>query len=258
MNSKLSKIFNKRLPEIPTAPDPKRPHPHTSVGIEVELEGVFHTQPEMKMWNVVGDGSLINGIEFVSEPVWGTAISDALHELSSVLRVNKPVVSFRTSTHIHVNCLDMTGPQLIKMIKIYLMYEAALFRLHEGRENNIFCVPAYSSVVIQRAYGFLFDYVLEVPIHRWSLRSKYAALNINSLLDFGTLEFRHMSGCVDVRLISNWIDLILQIKAASLREDVDIRDPSDVWGVQLQHLDIRDGDLEKGQRIIDSVNMRRH
>lgn len=252
--TKLSKIFGKRLPEIPTLPDPLRPHPHTSVGIEVELEGRFPNLNEMKMWRVEREGSLIDGVEFVSEPVWGTAISDALEELQRTLEDNEPVVTFRTSTHVHINCLDITQDQLIKMMSIYLLYEVPLFRLHGDRIHNIFCVPTHSSVEIQKAYASLYDYVSGAGRNTNNLRSKYAALNPNSLQTFGTLEFRHMAGCTDMGLVSDWINMLLQLKSAALR-DVDMLNPREVWGDMLPSLQIEEGDVQLGMQVIDSINM---
>ena len=253
--TKLSTIFDKRLAEIPVVPDLARPHPHTSVGIEIELEGTFPNVRDMKRWRAVQDGSLVGGVEFVSEPVWGTAISDALEEIDIILGNSEPVISFRTSTHIHINCLDITEHQLVKMIHLYILYELPIFRMHEGRTDNIFCVPAYSSVAIQKAYAALFDYVTGNGRGQWALRSKYAALNINSLNTFGTLEFRHMAGCLDMGKVSDWINMLLQLKVAALRDDVDINDPRDVWGSQFKNLDIKQGDLEKGHQMIESINM---
>lgn len=258
-SSNLSRIFNKRLPEIPTMPDPLRPHPHTSVGIEVELEGSFRDIPDMKMWRVESEGSLIGGVEFVSEPVWGTAITDALMELDKVLKENSPVISFRTSTHVHINCLDITATQLIRLMSIYAMYELPLFRMHGDRINNIFCVPVSSSVELQKSYAGLYDYTEQLGDgSRWRVRSKYAALNPNSLVDFGTLEFRHMAGCTDMGEISNWIDTLLQMKASALRDDLDITNPRDVWGSEVDRLHIQEGDLERGSQVIESINMWRY
>ncbi len=114
---KISNIVNRRLPEIPVAPDDRRPHPHTSVGIEVEVEGVQVDEFESKRWKVVKEGSLQNGVEFVSDPVWGTAIVDALDELTEFFGQNPPYISYQTSVHIHDNVLDMYPHHLERMVK---------------------------------------------------------------------------------------------------------------------------------------------
>ena len=78
MTAKLGHIVGKRFTEIPAGLDYSRPHPHTSVGIEIEVEKVPRIPPDFKRWTVNSDGSLINGLEYISDPVWGTAITDAL------------------------------------------------------------------------------------------------------------------------------------------------------------------------------------
>ena len=69
MKTKLGQMVGKRLPEFAVGPDQARPHPHTSVGIEVECEGITIYEAcrwESKRWRAVEEGSIQNGCEFVS------------------------------------------------------------------------------------------------------------------------------------------------------------------------------------------------
>jgi len=250
---KLSQMLGRKMNEIPCGPDYSRPHPHSSVGIEVELEGIrgWHHRT-WKRWSFVKDGSTHNGIEFVSEPVWGTAITDALDELDDYLQGQEPHVSFRTSVHVHVNVLDMTKEQIAHMIRLYLIYEPALFKLHDkwNRSNNIFCVPAQRSVAIQRGYAKMIRHLENGGLDEEYLASKYSALNINCIRSFGTLEFRHMGGTAEMGEVSSWIDVLLQLKVAALLDEP-LYDPREVWGDQYDKLDITDDDLNKGKIILD-------
>ncbi len=260
--TRMSQLVSKRLAEIPTMPDETRPHPHTSVGIEVEVEGmgsmgasasVFNN---LKCWNVVSDGSLQNGIEFVSEPVWGTAITDALEELKGVFISHPPHISFRTSIHVHINILDMSDSQLIHMVKTYLVYEQPLFRLHEewGRVENIFCVPAFKSLDIQKGYSSLIRGIGRGSVSTSYIPSKYSAMNPNSIGSLGTLEFRHMGGTADTDAISEWINVLLQLKVAGLNGS-DTSNPHAVWGDQLPLLNITETDVACGLETVDNLNL---
>ena len=253
----MSEMLDRKLPEIPVAPDPLRPHPHTSVGIEVELEGVtISRRANLKRWEIVGDGSLQDGCEFVSLPVWGTAITDALEELQDVLAEYTPHVSFRTSVHVHINILDMDLQALAKMIQLYIIYEPALFRLHDNwdRKNNIFCVPCRKSRAIFSAYSALLRDLNHNRYRGGYLRSKYCAMNINSVGTLGTLEFRHMGGTTEVNKIDSWINILLQLKVAAL-SDVDIFNVDEVWGPYRNNLDVQDKDIESGVELINQLSM---
>tara|TARA_R110000851_G_scaffold37319_4_gene96457 strand:+ start:2961 stop:3737 length:777 start_codon:yes stop_codon:yes gene_type:complete len=254
---KISEALDKRLAEFPVLPDHTRPHPHTSVGIEVELEGLRKSDfNDLKRWRIVSDGSLHDGIEFVSDPVWGTAITDALNELDDQLRGKEPHLSPRTSIHVHINVLDMEMDALARFIKLYVMYEAPLFRLHEewNRTTNIFCTPCHKSVKIMRSYSNIIKNLKRQHINRTDLPSKYCAMNTKCLTSLGTLEFRLMGGSVDIVKIDRWINILLQLKLAAL-EDRDINNPEEVWGPYFPTLEIVAEDIEQGKRMVDYLTL---
>jgi hypothetical protein len=252
----ISKLVGKTLNETPIQPDPSRPLESSSVGIEVEVEGIDPYNDEFVFWRIAGDGSLQGGVEFISQPVWGTGITSALSELDTCLKKHKPYLSFRTSVHVHVNALDLDTNQLIHFIKLYLMYEPALFRLHKewNRYENIFCVPAMKSTAIQRGYlNLLYD--LENEQLRDSYVSyKYSALNPNSLTRFGTLEFRHMGGCCDVDKIDRWINILLQLKSAAI-DQTDITKSSDVFQNLHSSMNIKANDLVEGREMLEFIQL---
>lgn len=264
-SKKVSQLVGVRMSEIPVGLDFSRPHPHTSVGIEVEVEDLSDQPPEMKRWTTTTDGSLVNGTEFVSDPVWGTAITDALVELSDVFKVLKPKTSFRCSTHIHMNILDLMLPQLRRLIYLGVLYEPAFFRMHNQRLDNIFCVPVAASYRIQAAYVTVLEELedrssISLRPRRGSrehwLQSKYAAINPNNITTLGTIEYRHMGGVIDPALISDWIDILLQLKtSALLLEDEEIYNPEEVWGEYRNRLDIRDEDIVSGRSIINHFSI---
>lgn len=259
----IAQVLSKRLPEIPCMEDQARPLAHSSVGIEYEIENLSEIPPGLKRWSVShNEGSVINGVELISDPVWGTAITDALDELQSVI-CDQPVrASFRTSVHVHSNVLDIDANVLDRLFKIYLLYEPAIFRLpfNNGRQNNVFCVPAQISGQIQTHYRQLTSSLgttrgLSTLGSRLNgdltqLESKYAALNPNSIRNFGTIEFRHMRGTTSVRDISDWVDIILQLKKAAIM-DVDMYNPEAVWEKFAPDLTLTPEELEHGTYLIN-------
>jgi len=255
---KISKMLGKRLSQFTIEPDYSRPHHQTSVGIEVEVEGVDATDEDFKRWTVTNDGSLQGGIELVSLPVWGSGISDALMELDNFFKRSPPYLSFRTSVHVHVNMLDLDTRTVIYLLNLYLFYEKPLFRLHQkwNRYDNMFCVPVRKSIDIQSAYSALIKDLERGRVKGSYVGHKYSALNPNSLSKFGTLEFRHMGGCSDVKEISNWINILLQLKvAAILREP--FTDVNEVFGEYASMLKVTDKDLEEGRKMLNYINLKR-
>ena len=258
---KIGEITGRTLQEYPVDEDLRRPHPKCSVGIEVEIEGVRvisdKVQKSMTLWGLQHDGSLQNGIELVSQPVWGSAITDSLDQLRMFFKKYKAYLSFRTSVHIHVNVLDLEPEELEHFIKLYLFYEPSLFRLHMdwNRYENIFCVPARKSVRIQDGYAEL---LRDVKRHgrcgRQYVGCKYAAMNPNSVGTFGTLEFRHMGGTDNVDRIDKWINILLQMKVAA-QAVAPFDQPSDVFGRYSKDLVVRTSDIQDGWNMLEYVNM---
>ena len=251
---KLSKITRRSIPQYTVMPDYQRPHPQTSVGIEIELEGLrpYNIRFPFKRWKIVEDGSLRGGIELVSDPVWGSAIDDALEEISQFFGEYNPIISERTSVHVHVNILDMETEELIRFVNNYIMYEPALFRMHRNwdRENNIFCVPCYKSSEIQKSYSRLLYHLKRETLGNDYLPYKYAAMNPNSLYNLGTLEFRHMGGTKDVNQINQWINVLLQLKVSALLE-ADVNNLKDVFGEFSDLIDFKEEDLNNYQTVKD-------
>jgi len=261
---KIGDITGRTLQEYAVSEDPNRPHPKCSVGIEVELEGIPQVSTAAKkalsLWTLAHDGSLQNGIELVSKPVWGSAITDALNELRKFFKTYKAYLSFRTSVHVHVNVLDLEPKELEHLIKLYLFYEPSLFRLHSdwNRYENIFCVPARKSVRIQEGYAALLHDVKERGQCGTSyVGCKYAALNPNSVGHFGTLEFRHMGGTDNVDRIDKWINLLLQLKVAA-EASAPFDQPHDVFGKYEKELTIRTSDIQDGWNMLEYINMQGH
>ncbi len=255
---KISQLVGKKLDQFEVLPDKNRPSDN-AVGIEIEVENLdMSDKYKLKLWNQVGDGSIVRGVEFVSKPIWGTAIKDALDEIRVVFKKHDPYLSFRTSVHVHLNVLDMSPEQLEHFVFLYVMYEVPLFRLHEdwGRYDNIFCVPVRKSMKVQDGYALLLADLRRNTVRPEYVGYKYSAFNPNSLALFGTMEFRHMGGTADMDRVDEWINILLQLKLAA-DEGLTLDQPSDVFGKYQGLLDIRPQDIAEGLELIDYITMKR-
>ena len=180
----------------------------TYIGIEVEVENVRAWGDPYTLWAMKEDGSLRNGgREYVSIPLNGENVPIALLHLFQNL--NEDIqFSHRTSIHVHVNVQNLTLDSITGIILTYLAVEPLLFKfVGHDRDKSIFCVPLYETELPNR----LVSRFLKNPALFRMENARYAALNLDAMRKFGTLEFRHLFGTSDMDILMTWINLILSI-----------------------------------------------
>lgn len=231
-----SPYIGKQLIREQFTPKHKLSDPNTYVGIEVEVEGILTSSrvgairtPDKNivayLWSNVEDGSLRNnGREFVSVPVKGQEIEYALTNLEAFLTKNKDCVghefSDRTSVHVHINARDLTMEQLASWILLYTAVEPVLYNFCGGnRHKNIFCVPLNQAHSLEGTVNYFVEHckvesrhVLDV-LGAWK---KYCGFNLKPISKYGTLEFRHMVGTMDVPRLMAWIDILLMLRTYAI------------------------------------------
>lgn len=195
-----------------------RPKEGVDVGIEIEVEGTNLPEGVQTFWKVVGDGSLRNGLEYVHRsPINVRKVAESLEVLEKAFIEAKavPDFSFRTSVHVHVNCLTMEYVQVLNYIYTYFLLENILVDFcGEERKGNRFCLR------LQDADGSL-EYIEKLfaskgreGVFRRIPRDmvRYAALNVEAMPKFGTLEFRSMRGTLDSNIIVPWAETLVHIR----------------------------------------------
>ena len=187
------------------------------VGIEVEVErGNTERIPGLKHWTWTGDGSLrYNGVEFVSYPISGVALEDALSELRGALTSMGAETSSRCSVHCHIDFSAKTMRQVMSFVTGFALFECILFSASgKDRYWNMY-TPGLSSCYSQVQLAREINKAVsadnnDVPrlVDSWN---KYSCINLRSLGQFGTVELRSKSGTVEVEEISEWICMLLQL-----------------------------------------------
>lgn len=194
------------------------------VGIEVEVENC-RSLSEPRHWRVIGDGSLRNnGAEILLDgPMCGARLVAALSNLSDTLRENPELVcSERTSVHVHVNVRDLTYKQVQNVLLIYIATESALYKMGgKMRYENIYC-PGISSALEQMPLmrNFMKDSYHDFAdaCYNWC---KYTGINMRSVPDIGTVEFRAHEGTLDVDRIHAWVNVLLSLVEYAKNNDRD-------------------------------------
>jgi hypothetical protein len=185
-------------------------------GIEIEIENARLLRDKFGVWSTREDGSLRNGIEYVSVPLRGNEVSWALDHLFAALGKSNHF-SPRTSVHIHLNVQPLKPEQLIAIILTYLAIEPLLYRfVGHDREKSQFCVPLYQTTILNDFLEFWNSHI-SVGRFNWG-NSRYAGLNLDAIRKFGTIEFRQLNGTNDVNKILNWINLLYCIYDFSVRK----------------------------------------
>ena len=187
-----------------------------AIGIEIEAEG-RNLLVRTEEWDVVGDGSLEDGVEYVlREPTSLKGARSALVSLQEALAGRGAVLkqSARTSVHVHVNVQSLSMKEMYTFVTAYLVLEGVLTRFcGKDREGNLFCLRAgdaeYRVASLANAVRTKdIDYLLDDD-HR------YSAINTCSLGRFGSLEFRAMRGSADFNTIHNWAAMLLLLRNKS-------------------------------------------
>ena len=195
------------------------------VGIEVEVEHLRDFQGDFVYWLDKEDGSLRdNGREYVTHPIPADHVPLALKELKGFLDVVNPKHSFstRTSIHVHLNVRDMSFKQLHALSLVYMLFEKAFYKFAgRDRSKNIFCVPHTDSVdyytvakameLSSKEDDMSIDDLLTLRRMFDNCR-RYVGFNVKCIPTYGTVEFRHLPGTMDITRITTWINLILSLK----------------------------------------------
>lgn len=226
---KLHEVFGMAAPRVPV-PSDEWPIPDCLVGLEFEYENPKGNAwverwwdrklPEISLaWATHDDGSLRdNGVEFVlRDPLMGKDLSDAI---SLLLDPMPPLeTTYRTSVHVHIDARDLELSELKTAVLLYALTEQGFFNYVGGqRETNNYCIPWYEApeylFPVSKA---LFDAEVDKGIlgRACANAQRYAALNINALRKYGSLEFRHYGDNVTEARIREWIGICLQLKLAA-------------------------------------------
>lgn len=199
----------------------RRKDPGPAVGIELEVEYPDTVIPATIVndaWLTTGEGSLRNGVEYVSN---GPQPLDSINEVIDNLYVQLPKrakSTIRCSTHLHVNCLHLTFRQIFGAIAFYYLIEDLLVDKHpDNRKGNLFCLRMSDA---ENVWEDLLTSVTEAqqngdPRMYFSLfsqdRHKYAALNLYMLKTLGTMEFRFMQAFLHRSGMAQWVDILTKV-----------------------------------------------
>lgn len=221
---------------------------NVDLGVEIELENLeeFNKYPlKHHFWHVTEDGSLRNyGREFILchmehgklggqlSPIRGKDFVDALDDWAKWHKkycevAEPPQATKRTSIHVHVDVRGMDVEEIGKFILLYATFEPTLFKiLNNGREEDIYCTPfALNFQGKARASRLINNHSQKGEVYESLNKSqKYESMNLRSILQRGSIEFRIHHGTTDTEEILRWVNILLILRRAAMDEDIQLID----------------------------------
>ena len=242
-------------------------------GVEIEVEGEVISTPPNSLWTLLADGSLRgNSGEYVLRtPSYGSVVAQQIELLISHLQENGGVQpSDRCGVHIHINMQNLRLNQLYNMLVLYFISEELLIEEYAPeRKGNLFCLSGQDAEgVIDWLSGTMRRSLTRILTHADTQKLKYAALNLSSLVRFGTLEFRAFStprNTEGLRRIMDLIKIFGKMKLQSRKyenpieivTDVSVLGPKDFFVKNYPLLNAKVPDLEdkvfSGVRLIQEI-----
>ena len=197
-------------------------HTHL-VGVEIEVAG-HRPNPfveYLRYWTTHRDGSIRgrHAVEFVfAVPLGGTDVLAALREWQTYVTNHQPLLEVNPSCsfHVHLDVRDLDTTQLTKLVMLYLALERGLYHFVGGdRKANPFSAPLYS------IDDMISDLETDVS-GEWVTRTvnfgRYAGLNLGAVSRYGSVEFRHHRGTLDIDEMVQWINIVGKFKDFALNE----------------------------------------
>lgn len=200
------------------------------VGVELEVEGRHLPTILPEGWLVKAEDSLrgeggrvVRGEagavdqprEYVSaRPVGLPTLMARLQELHKLL-TTRPVevrLTYRASTHIHLNMGGETLSTLLAFVSAFAIAEPVLLRLCGNERNgNLFCMPLYETgdavFAVQQLERLVTRQGFEFR------RGKYASLNLDPLFTLGSVEARCFPNTISPELVHRWAGWLVNLRS---------------------------------------------
>lgn len=182
-------------------------------GLEFEVEGGDLPIIRNDKIKSEADGSLREGIEYIfRKPLNKDESLLALQEINTILEASTPTFSFRTSTHVHINMLDVPYEQVLSTIYMLYLLEPCLIEFSgKGRKGNRFCLGLKDAEWFVSVLQNLFQAGNERNFFRCGRNSvdagdcKYSAINLAPLFYQGSIEVRTLRGTLDENVLNDWL-----------------------------------------------------
>lgn len=185
------------------------------VPFNVDEQGHQTYTTPLSLWNAKSDGSLRNfGIEYVMKnPLSFEGTKGALKEFKEALgTVPFLLEQPSTSVHVHMNVGTETPLVLANLSTTWFLFENLLLDFSgPTRRSNLFALGARLAEEQICNFTKMFKSIesgLPDPFAFHQQHVKYAALNLGTIKQFGSLEARSFKGTTDIEEILVWLGIL--------------------------------------------------
>lgn len=189
------------------------------IGIEIEVEGNHLKEVNNAVWRSEDDGSLRghypdSRCEYIlATPIGVEHVLVAVEGLKEELRESEFKFSYRTSVHVHVNVQKMKLEQLLSMMYTYYLLEEPMMNFcGKARKGNNFCLRLADAEGVLEHVMHMFEEGFDGIAHIPGDMARYAAMNIEAIRKYGSLEFRGMEGNMDANRIDIWCRALIALR----------------------------------------------
>lgn len=182
----------------------------------------------LRSWTVVHDGSMINGLEFKPKDInhlhFNKESFDEISEILHIIRKHKGQVDGKCcGLHIHIDMTKISNEELIRIIKEMIAKQEYMikdFNVDHDRLEH-YCKRILSKDIRGLNINILNQFRDKEGIekHIPYLNSKYYLLNVMSLQEFNTIEFRLFNGTKYLREIKKIIKYLFDFLIYALERN---------------------------------------
>jgi hypothetical protein len=163
-------------------------------------------------WRAKGDGSLNNGIEFISKAINGDLLLSEIKTATQKISNMGLIVNKNCGFHIHIDARDLKENDLKKVYVVYTTFEKEFLKMvAKSRLNNHYCQK------LEKDY-----FNLDKPsfIEKFVNGGRYKTINFNAYSKHKTIEIRIHQGTLNADKIQKWILLNLCLFEFALKSDL--------------------------------------
>lgn len=206
-----------------------------AVEIEVEFpkrkdsEKLIERHRTLKGWEIDSDGSLDNGAEYrprkANHLFWNEESKTQIKEVMALIRVHGGKVNRNCGLHIHIDTSKMTNKQILTIITEFIHKQRFIIKKFDTSKDRLesMCKVLPFEGLKKIKEKDIAEYRREGG--KWNFEAyeyfseKYYALNITSLPDKGTLEFRLFNATDKPKEILDRVEWVLKFIKDCMERD---------------------------------------
>ena len=189
------------------------------IGVEIEVEypkskdsyNLIQRNKVIPGWKMDFDGSLDNGAEYKAlnknKLYYDEESLTQIREIIALVKVHKGNIRPSCGLHIHIDMKDFTDKEIINIVKAFYKKQKNIvkqFKVLKKRLDEQNYLPKETLKLTPK----IVNEIRKDKAHKYDneyYTNRYYLLNITSLNEFNTLEFRHMNGSIQYKRIKSYI-----------------------------------------------------